>query len=907
MIALTADESARWAAVGGRQVWLRVDVADSTAIMRDLTVYPGQNLVVSAQWSDSLDNNGVAGTVTLKREIAQLSLAPLMQGSPLNRAFAYPGSYAPLLELKRKIQIRTAIMATDQVPSAADFVVRAEGLIDSIDWGQTENVSLAFSDHQGELRDAFIETERIYNYADPTDPDSTKGLLVWTPLTTIALNDLGSPSDANRNGHFYKATSIAGGTGSAEPTWPLGSGSTVVDNGVTWTEVGTTTTTVGTDLEVCLQQLLNDNGQGGYTLNTPASPGWKVKFYLQSRVALWDAMRALVDQLGWDLRFKWDAGSSTFKLTLWTPNRAKTTPDFSFVVTDVFDSTKVVLDIADVRNVVKGIYSDSANLDASGTPLRVPYTSTNATSVARYGRRYMEIDEASTANIDTAGEMQTMCDNCVADLCNPTAEQDVPVPYFPWAEVGDLFQFSADGIHYDASQKLACHGWAHSVDETGATTKLIMRGTLPTSGKDRWLAMQGDVTGDGTHKMVSNNIGALTLSTSSVVGGARLQVAATMSKRALGNGYEYHVGTTSNFVPSAATLIAAGENTHADAPHLIPSKRYYFKAIVRGRNEGKHVRSGASAAVAFDAGQASAGHLTDGIALGEYPLNGGFETRLDAAGMPDHWIITPASGVLGTDFIVMEDGNGLSGGRYMRVVSQAGFTQIQSAEIPLTNDAADGTTRGTTRYRISAWVKTKATNSGANNLFIAAQGVDYTGALIGAMGSSGVTFVNAASHLGNWQRVSAVIHSDGFTAMRGVIVYVFQDTTGVVGSTYDVDEIRVQSLGTPWYAVGAGGVTDNMQSVPGFTNSWANFGSSYTPARFRKDATGRVWVEGLVHAGTLAAAMFTLPLGYRPSSSAWLYVDGTNQIDVRDNGNVICQGASNTHVWIGFNFMPDFA
>lgn len=64
-------------------------------------------------------------------------------------------------------------------------------------------------------------------------------LPAWGPVKTIVLNDIYLPTSLN--GHKYKATSITTGiTTSTEPTWPLTSGGTVVDGGVTWTEFGET-------------------------------------------------------------------------------------------------------------------------------------------------------------------------------------------------------------------------------------------------------------------------------------------------------------------------------------------------------------------------------------------------------------------------------------------------------------------------------------------------------------------------------------------------------------------------------------------------------------------------------------------------------------------------------------------
>lgn len=63
----------------------------------------------------------------------------------------------------------------------------------------------------------------------------------------------------------------------------------------------------------------------------------------------------------------------------------------------------------------------------------------------------------------------------------------------------------------------------------------------------------------------------------------------------------------------------------------------------------------------------------------------------------------------------------------------------------------------------------------------------------------------------------------------------------------------------PTIYVGSGG------GAPAFQDSWANYGSGYSGARFWKDAGGVVHLAGLVTAGT-GPVVFALPAGYRPTS-----------------------------------------
>lgn len=64
---------------------------------------------------------------------------------------------------------------------------------------------------------------------------STQDVSAWQATHNYALNDIVQPTTPN--GHYYKATADAGSSAASEPTWPT-NGSTVVDDGITWTDQG---------------------------------------------------------------------------------------------------------------------------------------------------------------------------------------------------------------------------------------------------------------------------------------------------------------------------------------------------------------------------------------------------------------------------------------------------------------------------------------------------------------------------------------------------------------------------------------------------------------------------------------------------------------------------------------------
>lgn len=69
--------------------------------------------------------------------------------------------------------------------------------------------------------------------------DSTGAIITssgaWVATTAYSVGNRVTPTSANINGLYYRATASTGSSGAAEPTWPTTAGGTVVDGDVTWT------------------------------------------------------------------------------------------------------------------------------------------------------------------------------------------------------------------------------------------------------------------------------------------------------------------------------------------------------------------------------------------------------------------------------------------------------------------------------------------------------------------------------------------------------------------------------------------------------------------------------------------------------------------------------------------------
>lgn len=125
------------------------------------------------------------------------------------------------------------------------------------------------------------------------------------------------------------------------------------------------------------------------------------------------------------------------------------------------------------------------------------------------------------------------------------------------------------------------------------------------------------------------------------------------------------------------------------------------------------------------------------------------------------------------------------------------------------------------------------------------------------------------------------------------------DPLGDPDIQWKFDQISLQWPGTvgALHVVGASG-------EPAFQNAWVNFGGTDPSASFYKDR-GRVYLAGSVKSGTLAAPIFTLPVGYRPPSDTvrFAVIDGS----AGPGGTVIVFASGAVHLQTGNNVFVSLA
>lgn len=223
--------------------------------------------------------------------------------------------------------------------------------------------------------------------------------------------------------------------------------------------------------------LYSINGTSGTPFPGGDSPGWAIRTHPQDMMPIYSALQVLAQQIGWVLKYRWNASVGDFVLTWYDPVRSNTTSLRTFTSAQYFNITECSLHLGDIRNFVRVTYTDTAEVKQN-------VFATDAGSITAYGRKFMQIAEEATSQIDTSTEAQKMADGAISDLAVPVMTHSVEMPIFWAVEPGDIYTFAANGIHYDTDQKLSVFGFKHSFAKS-ATTTLSLRGK-PSGGVRTW-------------------------------------------------------------------------------------------------------------------------------------------------------------------------------------------------------------------------------------------------------------------------------------------------------------------------------------------------------------------------------------------------------------------------------------
>jgi len=246
-------------------------------------------------------------------------------------------------------------------------------------------------------------------------------------------------------------------------------------------------------IEDVMQQILDEHmGSGAFPLWVEGDPDFGLEEYELGHVSVLAALNTLVDLIGWNLHWRWQESPGEFRLTLYQPVRDRAilsgyTPDWTFGPNDYYDLPGVRLPLSGVRNAGEVIY-----LDVNGDKQTV--TEERSGSTAEFYRRFLRLDERGGRHIQTAAQASALLSSILDDLSVPPLLQNVDAPFHWPIELGDVFDFASNDVHYDTTKSLAVFGYTHILeagqDGRGRIRTLIDTSGQPSGGYRRWLARE---------------------------------------------------------------------------------------------------------------------------------------------------------------------------------------------------------------------------------------------------------------------------------------------------------------------------------------------------------------------------------------------------------------------------------
>lgn len=629
--------------------------------------------------------------------------------------------------------------------------------------------------------------------------------------------------------------------------------------------------TSGVAVETVMQQILTDNGWGVtlYVPATPGSPGVVLGKYKQRKMSTFLALRERALAIGWDVRMWWDSGTSAFRLTLLRPDRTGTAGSkWTFQPGQVRAVTRLEQDISEVRNAGRLYYYNRSATDSGKKPTRTYVDSSDATSIATYGRLWMQLSEDEDSPVDSPTEAQAMLDSAVADLKNPLLDFGVEVGFHYGIQLGDLLTFAADDDHFSSDQTLAVVSAAHRIRRKVHRTSLTLRG-LPVGAHDDWLRRESRAE-EQPPAAVPDTITGLAASTTQ--GGAVITFTAP-TVPPFPDEYELHISTSTGFTPSSTTLWERANRTTFTPPGLTPGTTYYAKVVPRhGNNLGT-----ASAEVSFTPRYLEPRALQPQIAFGALPPNGDFEALNGGTSeSPDGWDVD--GGTWSTD--IQTDSTTYAGARSIRFLPNVlATTYIRSQYMVV---------RPNTRYVVEVVGKASGTTAP-----VAIVNVQFF-ATVGASPVSSQSLTDTARPLVNtdWTTYQYVVTSPATAKYARIRLSRSVTTDSVYFDS--VDWSRGSLVQEDWTLVGA--APDPTYDVA-YENGWTTWGGAFGQVAFRINSLGNLEFRGLAKAPTPApagyATIFTLPSGYRPSARRLVRLNvpttGATDLEIWTDGSVKIQ------------------
>lgn len=451
-----------------RQYTYRVKVENGSGTMIDLSSW-----VHHISRVRDIDQPVSSATVYFVRaDSATQSLSPLRSDSTLNREDDLI-TFNAQLKPGRRITIECATTAVGAAVLAGDYKLLFSGKIDAVNF-EDNPVGAICRDEGGLLVDRWIgagwPTYQEFNIYGTTPGVGTVTLALGSAVfSTSQAGVLADGYTITVNDWEYIVSAFNGTTGATL---------TAIESGAPIIFTNQAFTINAKEIETVIQEILDDTVNGGsilpvspsVTLNTPVSPVFFVTEYKQQNQSVMEALQTLAEVIGWDIRYVYDETSGTFLLTLSEPPRSKTTPDYTFGPGQYFRVSRLNVDRTKVRNFIDIHYYNRASHGRSS------YQVGDGPSQAAYELQYMRIDEPDSSPINTFDEAVSKATAILADLKEPKAEQEIELPFFWPAELGDLYRHSPNGIHYNHDEDYAVVRIEDDLSPGAYRTRLTTRG-----------------------------------------------------------------------------------------------------------------------------------------------------------------------------------------------------------------------------------------------------------------------------------------------------------------------------------------------------------------------------------------------------------------------------------------------
>lgn len=337
----------------------------------------------------------------------------------------------------------------------------------------------------------------------------------------------------------------------------------------------------GRDLDLVMRDLLASSTADAslVRLSVPSPPAFAITEYKQQPQSIYDAWKALVGLIGWDMRPKWSVALQAFRFVLYDPVRDQVVPDQTFYPEQWRCAPRAETKLDNVRNVISVWYTDGTTAGGQYKKTKIP-DAIDAASVARYGRRWMEIGEGSTSLIDTQAEAEALAQAALADLAEPELDFDVEIAFFPWVEVNDLYEFRADGQRFGANQLLAVRAWRSKFGGGELSTTLQVSGK-PSAGRINWLEREAR---PGLKRNVSFQLPQTPGAASAESSTEGAKIAWKWPRDGKADVVEVHAGDSASFTPDASSLLDTVRGASFLDRVTLPGEKRFYKLVTVDRD-----------------------------------------------------------------------------------------------------------------------------------------------------------------------------------------------------------------------------------------------------------------------------------------------------------------------------------